>query len=272
MRGEGSCPIIGFRWAKMAGEAWGRGPLMLAMPAIKTLNLVIELILENAEMSIAGIYTAEDDGVVNVDTLSLVPGTIIPVAAGSQGLKAVGAAGNFDVAQLVLADMRANVKRALFNDSLDTPGKTPRSATEVAERQADLSRAMGSNFARLMYEFVDVAIKRAVYILKRKGSLELPGNVSKIRSTSPLSRAQKMQDVSNFAQYAQTIGQLFGPQLVNLAVDANKSAVWLAEQMDVPKSLARDKAEQGQLTAALESQSAEPVGAAPQPLGPPTGP
>lgn len=268
MRGEGSCPIIGFRWAKMAGESWGRGPLQLAMPAIKTLNLTVELILENAEMAIAGLFTVEDDGVVNPDTISLVPGTLIPVAPGSAGLKAVGAAGNFDVAQLVLGDMRANVKKALFNDSLDTPGKTPRSATEVAQRQAELARAIGSSFARLMHELVGPVVQRIVYLLKKQKRFELPdqgGKIKRVRSTSPLARAQKMQDVSAFGEFVGLQMQLFGPQMVNLTVDAQASGDWLAEQMDIPKKLLRPKAEQQQLAQQVSEMSAtpEPNGAPP---------
>ena len=37
-------------------------------------------------MAISGMYQVEDDGVINVDNISLIPGTIIPKAAGSQGL------------------------------------------------------------------------------------------------------------------------------------------------------------------------------------------
>ena len=55
-KGLGSNPYIIYRWSKVAGEVYGRGPLQLALPAIKTSNLVIELILENAQMSISGMY------------------------------------------------------------------------------------------------------------------------------------------------------------------------------------------------------------------------
>ena len=43
-KGLGSNPYIIYRWSKCAGEVYGRGPLQLALPAIKTSNLVIELI------------------------------------------------------------------------------------------------------------------------------------------------------------------------------------------------------------------------------------
>ena len=55
-KGRGSIPWITTRWSKSGFEVWGRGPVLQAMPAIKTLNLTVQLILENAEMAIAGSY------------------------------------------------------------------------------------------------------------------------------------------------------------------------------------------------------------------------
>ena len=104
----------------------------------------IELILENAQMAISGIYQMEDDGVINPDNVSLVPETVIPKSPGSVGLQPIATAGRFDVADLVLNDMRNNIKRALYNDMLGDPNRTPASATEIAERMADLSRRIGS--------------------------------------------------------------------------------------------------------------------------------
>jgi hypothetical protein len=70
--GDGSNPYLVFRWNKASGEVYGRGPVFNAMGAIKTCNLTIELILQNAQMSVSGVYTYEDDGVINPDNISLV--------------------------------------------------------------------------------------------------------------------------------------------------------------------------------------------------------
>ncbi len=80
-------PWVISRYMKVAGEIYGRGPLMTALPDIKTLNKVKELLLKNASLAVAGVYTAADDGVLNPNTVKIVPGAIIPVArnGGSQG-------------------------------------------------------------------------------------------------------------------------------------------------------------------------------------------
>jgi hypothetical protein len=256
--GVGANPFVCFRWSKAAGEIYGRGPLVNALSAIKTTNLTIELVLENAQMAISGIYQMDDDGVINTDTINLVPGTIIPKAQGSQGLQPIRPAGSFDVANLVLGDMRTNIKRALYNDMLGDPNKTPASATEVAERMADLSRRIGSAFGRLQAEMVQPVLQRVVYILKKQGRIEVPtinGREVKVRSVSPLAQAQANQDISNVSRYLQLVGGTFGPELLNLLVSSEDAAVYLAKKFGVPDSLIRDNAQRQQILAAAQQMA-----------------
>jgi hypothetical protein len=263
MRGLGSNPFICFRWSKCAGEVYGRGPLINALAAIKTTNLTIELILENAQMQISGIYQMEDDGVINPDTIQLVPGSIIPKAMGSQGLQPIQAAGRFDVAQLVLSDMRLNIKRALYNDMLGNPDRTPATATEVAERMADLSRRVGSSFGRLQAELVQPVLQRVIYILKKQGRIEVPnvnGREVKVRSVSPLAQAQANQDISSVARYLELVGGVFGPEMLQLLIDGEKTAVHLAKKFGVPESLIRDEEQRKQIAAMAQQMAQQQQG------------
>ncbi len=265
LTGVGSNPFVCFRWSKCAGEIYGRGPLISALSAIKTTNLTIEMILENAQMSISGIYQMEDDGVINPDTINLVPGSIIPKAMGSAGLQPINAAGRFDVAQLVLGDQRLNIKRALFNDMLGDPDKTPATATEVAERMADLSRRMGSAFGRLQAELIQPVLQRVVYILKKQGRIEVPtvnGREIKVRSVSPLAQAQANQDISSVARFLELVGGVFGPEMLQVLIDSEQTAVHLAKKFGVPESLIRDEEQRKQI-AALAQQMAQQQGMMP---------
>jgi hypothetical protein len=259
LSGVGANPFVCFRWSKCAGEVYGRGPLINALSSIKTTNLTIELILENAQMSISGIYQMEDDGVINPDTINLVPGTIIPKAMGSAGLQPIQAAGRFDVAQLVLSDMRLNIKRALYNDMLGNPDRTPATATEIAERMADLSRRMGAAFGRLQAELVQPVLQRVIYILKKQGRIEVPtvnGREVKVRSVSPLAQAQANQDISSVARFIEMVGNGFGPEMLQLLIDGEQTAIYLAKKFGVPESLIRDEEQRKQI-AALAQQLAQ---------------
>ena len=268
MSGVGSNPFICFRWSKCAGEVYGRGPLFNALSAIKTTNLTVEMILENAQMSISGIYQMEDDGVINPDTINLVPGTIIPKAMGSAGLQPIQAAGRFDVAQLVLGDMRNNIKRALYNDMLGDPNKTPASATEVAERMADLSRRIGSAFGRLQVELVQPVLQRVIHILKKQGRIEVPvlnGREIKVKSVSPLAQAQANQDITAISRFLELTQGAFGPETLQLLVNSEETAAYLAKKFGVPDNLIRDESQRKEIVALMQ-QMQQSQAQAPQPM------
>ena len=261
--GEGSNPYLVFRWNKASGEVYGRGPVFNAMSAIKTCNLTIELILQNAQMSVSGVYTYEDDGVINPDNISLVPGSLIPVAPGSRGLLPIQSASNFDVAQLVLNDMRQNIKKALYMEALGRPEGTPMTATEVSERMADLSRQIGSSFGRLQSELITPLLKRIIRILSKQGRIDIPkinGREVKIAPRSPLAQAQHLQDVADVTRFNEIIAATFGPQMINLIVDQNETAKYLAEKMNLPEKLIRDEQEQKELVNSLQQMQQTPEG------------
>ena len=259
--GVGSNPYICFRWGKCAGETYGRGPLMNAMAAIKTTNLTVEMILENAQMAISGIYQLEDDGIVNTDTIQLLPGTVIPKAPGSAGLQPIQSAGDFRVSELILSDMRNNIKRALYNDMLGDPNRTPASATEVAERMADLSRRIGSAFGRLQAELVTPILRRVIYILKKQGRIEVPqvnGREVKVVSISPLAQAQMQTDIASVDRFLELVMARFGPQMLPMLVKGNEVAKFLAKKFSVPEDLLMTDADRQQIM-----QQAQQMGAIP---------
>ena len=256
LEGTGSNPYVVFRWNKGSGEVYGRGPVFNSMAAIKTTNLTVELILQNAQMNISGIYTYEDDGVVNPDNINLVPGALIPVAPNSRGLTPLAGAGRFDVAQLVLGDMRQNIKKALYMETLGRPEGTPMSATEVAERMSDLSRQIGSSFGRLQAEFVTPVLRRVIRILSKQGRIEIPkidNREVKVVSQSPLSQAQHQQDIAVVNNFNGILAQTFGPQILNMIVKQDEVARYLADKLGLPEKLIRNPEEQQKIIQELQN-------------------
>ena len=163
---------------------------------------------------------------------------------GAAGLQPIQAAGSFYVAQLVLGDMRNNIKRALYNDMLGDPNRTPASATEIAERMADLSRRIGSAFGRLQVELVQPVLQRVVYILKKQGRIEVPiinGREVKIRSVSPLAQAQANQDITSVSRFLELANGAFGPDAINVLINTEQTAVYLAKKFGIPDNLVRDE-------------------------------
>lgn len=233
-------PFITFRWMKMAGEVYGRSPVMTALPDIKTANKVVELVLKNASIAASGIWLCDDDGVINPANIKLAPGTIIPKAVGSSGLTPLQAPGRFDVSDLILDDLRSRIRHTLLVDRLGPVADSRMTATEVTERSAETSRLLGAVFGRLQAELVTPLVDRALLILRRRGEIPdiaIDGRHVELDYRSPLARAQARQDVTNVLLWLETLKQM-GPGALAVT-DPAAAAGWLARSLGVPGELVR---------------------------------
>ncbi len=239
-----SSPFINFRWLKAPGEIYGRSPIMKALPDIKTANKVVELILKNASISVTGIWQADDDGVLNPANIKLSPGAIIPKAVGSAGLTPLEAPGKFDVSQLILDELRGNIRRALLADKLgmvDTPKMT---ATEVLERSAEMARLLRASYGRLQVELLTPLVLRALSILSRRGEiqgLQIDGRLVDLQYNSPLARRQAQEEASSTLKWMDAVKGM-GPEAMAV-IDAEAAARWLGRAYGVPDELIKSSEE-----------------------------
>ena len=165
-------PYMIFRWSVSSGEIYGRGPVLRALPDIKTANKVVELVLKNATISVSGIWMADDDGVINLNNINLTPGAIIPKAVGSSGLTPLVSGANFDVSQIILKDLRERIRHALLADRLGLLSEKEMTATEIMARNSDMMRILGATYGRLLHEFIRPLCERGLQILGRRGVIE----------------------------------------------------------------------------------------------------
>lgn len=162
-------PYIIFRWSVLSGEQYGRGPVLRALPDIKTANKVVELVLKNATIAVSGIWQADDDGVINLNNINLTPGAIIPKAVGSSGLTPLSSGADFDVSQIILKDLRERIRHALLADRLGLLSEKEMTATEIMARNSDMVRILGATYGRLLHEFIRPLTDRGLQILSRRG-------------------------------------------------------------------------------------------------------
>jgi len=253
-------PWVISRYMKVAGEIYGRGPLMTALPDIKTLNKTIELLLKNASLAVAGVYTAADDGVLNPNTVKIVPGAIIPVArnGGSQGpaLLPLPRSGDFNVSQLVINDLRGNIKKILLDESLPPDNMSARSATEIVERMKELAQNLGSAFGRLINETMIPVTAKILEVMDERGMIDMPLRVNglevKVTPVAPLAMAQNMEEVNSIMQYMQ-ISQSLGTD-GQLVIKTDVLVDYLADKLGVPASVRNTAAERAVLMEEMRNE------------------
>lgn len=248
-----SFPWVIARYMKASQERYGRGPVLTALPDIRSLNKVKELILKSSSLSIGGVYTASDDGVLNPATVRIVPGAIIPVArnGGPQGesLKPLPRPGDTQLSQLVTGDLVASIKAILMDESLPPDTMSARSALEISERMKQLSQNLGASYGRLINETMIPVVKRTLEVMNDIGMIELPLKVNglqvKIAPTAPLAMAQNMSKVEETMNFMQITAQM-GPQ-GQVFLKQDKLIDYIADQMGVPAELRTTPEEREQL-------------------------
>lgn len=242
-----SSPFIVFRFSKLPGEVYGRGPLLKALPDIKTLNKAKELLLKSAALKMQGVFVVGDDGIINPHAIKIVPGGIIPAAPfgpGGSPIAALPVGGDLNLGQFIINDMREDIKKQMYADKLPELSGAVRSPTELKIRQEALSKKLGSPFNRIMFELVTPFISRVLYILNEKGLLpvdlsdvKVDGKEIALKYASPLAQAQNEEEIINMRRYVDEIKYAVGDQLLPLYVDIDDYSEQLASRLHIPDSM-----------------------------------
>lgn len=204
--GYTSFPYSVPRYEQAVGEEYGRSPLMHALPAIKTLNEMAKTVLTQGHRSVNPIYLMHDDGIM--DTFSARPGAMVSGGVDAQGRPLVHTlpTGNIAIGKDLMDDQRGPINDAclvsLFQILMERPQMT---ATEVVEIAREKGILVAPTLGRVQDEHLGSVIERETDILSRQGVLppmpealrEAAGEF-KIVYESPLSRSQRMEEVSGY--------------------------------------------------------------------------
>lgn len=259
--GEGACPYIVGRWGKNAGELYGIGQGMQAIPAMASANEIVRMLLAHGEFAMAGMWQAEDDGVLNPWSVQLVPGTIIPIAPGSKGLQPLTPqGGRMEIGQLLLTNHQHSIKKALYNEQLGPREGTPVTAFEIQERMNELARAIGPAYERVWQETVIPLLARCLRLLKEQGVVKLPtlgGDQIKVVPASAFVRSAAYGQVRRASEWAQGIAALYGPEALATQVSLERWTAWTAERMGAPAQLLFDRQEKQRAAKQLEAMAVQ---------------
>lgn len=233
------------RWHPLPGTAYAFGPMFDALPDCKTLNQVVKFVLQNADLAIAGMWIAEDDGVLNARTIKIGPRKVV-VANSVESMKALQPAGKFDVAALEIDRLQRSIRKVLMADQLTPNNEGPAmTATEISVRVELIRQQLGPVYGRLQSEYLQWLVTRCFGIAYRAGVFgpaprEIQEKVLSIRYISPISRAQKAVDVAAMDRYENSLAleaQATGRTDILDNYDWDKGARKRAELLGVPLDL-----------------------------------
>lgn len=264
--------LICYRAGLTAGRAWGTGPGLKALPDVKVANKVVEMTLRHGAIAVAGIWMAEDDGVINVNNLRLAPGMVIPKAAGSEGLTPLKSPGDFNVSQLVLEDLRVNIRRAFWVTRIE---EREMSATEYHGRLQQQLREQRGIYGQLKLEFAEAVQLRVLDLGVTMGVIPIRDfdQVAEVELTGPLAQDVRGAAVDRVKQAAMDIASIAGPEVAMASLKLEELVPWIAAQRHAKTEMFRTTAELKQLAAMVQQQAAavqaqQMAGAQPAPQQP----
>lgn len=163
-------PIAVPRFYRVPGEAYGRGPILFALPTIKTTNKAQELALKAFAIQMLGIWGYRAGGTFNPDTVRVGPGEMWPMQStggilGPDVQRLDPASGRVDLARMVIPSQQQQIRDALLDTRLHDDGGTPASASEVALKMRQNGNVHVGAYGRLVRETLPVVVFRTMEIL-----------------------------------------------------------------------------------------------------------
>ena len=163
-------------------------------------------------MAIAGMWIAQDDGVLNPHTVRIGPRKII-VANSIDSMKRLDDGANFQVAEYLLTGLQGGIRKKLMADQLPPIGTQQMTATEINTRVEIIRQMLGPLYGRFQAEYLLSVLDRCFGLALRAGALgqppqELQGRNLSFKFVSPMARSQQMEEVYATEQYIQSVGAI----------------------------------------------------------------
>lgn len=237
-------PVIAPRWMVLPGSHLAVGPMLEALPDALTLNKLIEFVMMNADLAIAGMWIAEDDGVLNPRSIRIGPRKVV-VANSVDSMKPLTPGSKFDLAMMEMERLQRAIRKVLMADQL-TPADGPQmTATEVHVRVELIRQLLGPVYGRLQAEWLQPLVERCFGLAFRAGVFRpapesIGGREFSVKYLSPLARSQKAVDVAAMDRYEFSLANAAtatGKQDLLDLYDWEKAERKRAENLGVPLDL-----------------------------------
>jgi hypothetical protein len=219
--GYSSFPLAPARYDQAPGEVYGRGPAMLVLPAIKTLNAEKRDFLTQGHRAASPVLLTTEDGLIG---FSMRPGAMNQGGWSPDGKPLVGTlpVGDIAVTKEMMDEERGLIDSAFLVDLFKILLGDPKifTATQIVEMMAQRGILIAPQLGRQQSEYLGAMIPREIDLLSQmrvKGRPVLPempvvlreaGGEYQIVYASPLARDQRSQEVAGFQRSLATAAEV----------------------------------------------------------------
>lgn len=203
------------RWTKTSGEVYGRGPGIVALPDIKTLNKAVELKLKAWAKVVDPPMMVRDEGVVGNVQFRSAGITYVRDMEAIKALTELG--GNLNIADMEEDKLRKAIQRMFYSDQLQMQDGGPQmTAYETQVRFELMQRVLGPTLGRMNVEWLNPCTNRVFWIRLRASAKDSPyrkiaawckqNNIAlEVEYEGPLAKAQRLAESTAMQRYFQII-------------------------------------------------------------------
>jgi hypothetical protein len=273
-RGFRDFPYAVSRYDQTPGEVYGRGPAMLVLPSLKTLNAQKTVFLKQGHRSADPVLLLADDGIVGMD---MRPGAQNKGGVNSQGQPLVHTlpTGDIKISLEMMQEERGIVDDvflvSLFKVLSEHPNMT---ATQVIELVNEKGMLVAPTLGRQHTEYVGGMVPRELNLLSEMGMIDpMPPRLREamgayeVTDTSPLSLAAAAGKAAGFLRTLEQVRELvnitqdmslldpfdFDTAIPEIARINNTPEIWMADGQAIAakrKARAQAQARKEQIDAA----------------------
>lgn len=232
--GEGSCPMVVFRFNPSPEWAYGWGPLPKSLPDLRQLDDLGIKKIEYIDLTLAPPFHYPDDSSTAWGDIESGKGYPIRPGTGPD-VGNIFDPGSMEPALFEVAEIERALQRRFYIVEPEQRGKTPPTATQWLDQMQLAQRRFGTPGASFWREGPAQIFLRFKHLLGKRGIIEpvtVDGKTVSLEPYNPAQRAAEQQEVSMAARFMELVGPTF-PEEFRLRVDGSATMMAMADKMRV---------------------------------------
>jgi len=245
-------PYVIPRYLKSSTEVYGRSPAMSALPEIKVLNKMVEVMLKAAQKQVDPVLMVPDDQ-VSLGTIRTAPGSINYYRSNSRDrIEPLLIGANNQLGITMENQRRESISKTFHVDQLLIATNRNMTATEVMSRNEEKMRILGPVLGRLQSELLQPLIIRVFNVMLRKNLFSpapqmLSQQEIQIEYVSPMALAQKGQELQSIMKALEIFGSISQIVPVQDWLDESGLVKHVSSTLGLPAKIIKSDAEVAQM-------------------------
>ena len=251
---KNTSPWLVLRFNTVDGEDYGRGRVEEFLGDIRSLEGLSQALVEGSAAASKVVFLVSPSSTTKPKTIADAGnGAIVQGRPDDVGVVQVGKTADFRTAQEQMNSLERRISEAFLVLQVRQSERT--TAEEVRLTQMELEQQLGGLFSLLTVEFLVPYLDRTLHILQRNKELpKIPKDLVRPEIIAGVNALGRGQDQQSLVQFAQTLAQTMGPEIMAKFLDPGEYVKRLAAAQGIdalnlvktPETMAQEAQQQQQ--------------------------